>query len=110
MAQKRKQGKRRRVPAFRKKEKNILAISIGIITLAAVCAVMFFGYQDLTGKRNELQQQAEQLQIKIDAENERTAELQEFETYTHTKKYAEETAKDVLGYVYDDEIVFKLGE
>lgn len=71
---------------------------------------MFFGYQNLTGKRNALQQQAEQLQNKIDEENERTAELQEFETYTHTKKYAEETAKDVLGYVYDDEIVFKLEE
>ena len=71
---------------------------------------MFFGYQNLTGKRNALQQQAEQLQNRIDEENERTAELQEFETYTHTKKYAEETAKDVLGYVYDDEIVFKLEE
>lgn len=71
---------------------------------------MFFGYQNLTGKRNALQQQAEQLQNKIDEENDRTAELQEFETYTHTKKYAEETAKDVLGYVYDDEIVFKLEE
>lgn len=110
MAQRRGQGKRRKVPAFRKKEKNILAISIGVITLVAVCAVMFFGYQDLTGKRSELQQQAEQLQIKIDNENKRTEELQEYETYTHTKKYAEETAKDVLGYVYDDEIVFKLEE
>ena len=47
---------------------------------------------------------------KMAREQERTAELQEFETYTHTKKYAEEIAKEKLGYVYEGEIVFKKDE
>ena len=47
------------------------------------------------------------MQQQIDAENARTEELKELETYTKTKKYAEEVAKDKLGLVYDNEIVFK---
>ena len=31
----------------------------------------------------------------------------ELETYTKTKKYAEEVAKDKFGLVYDNEIIFK---
>ena len=33
--------------------------------------------------------------------------MKELETYTKTKKYAEEVAKDKLGLVYDNEIIFK---
>lgn len=49
----------------------------------------------------------QELQQQIDAENARTEELKELETYTKTKKYAEEVAKDKLGLVYDNEIIFK---
>ncbi len=38
---------------------------------------------------------------------ERAKELEEFATYTKTKKYAEEVAKDKLGLVYEDEIIFQ---
>ena len=36
-----------------------------------------------------------------------TLELEEFATYTKTKKYAEEVAKDKLGLVYENEIIFQ---
>ena len=32
---------------------------------------------------------------------------EEFEAYTQTKKYVEEVAKERLGLVYEDEILFK---
>ena len=50
------------------------------------------------------------MEEKVAEEEERATQLQEFETYTHTKKYAEEVAKEVLGYVYDGEIIFQLDE
>lgn len=34
-------------------------------------------------------------------------ELQEFEKYTSTTKYIEEVARDKLGLLYDNEIIFK---
>ena len=43
----------------------------------------------------------------IAEEEARTEELKEFETYTKTKKYAEEVAKDKLGLVYENQIIFQ---
>ena len=43
----------------------------------------------------------------MEQEEKRTEELKQFETYTKTKKYAEEVARDKLGFVYDNEIIFK---
>ena len=37
----------------------------------------------------------------------RTEELIEYEKYTKTAKYVEEVAKDKLGLVYEDEIIFE---
>ena len=37
-------------------------------------------------------------------------EIEEFRKYTETKKYVEEVAKERLGLVYEDEILFKATE
>ena len=49
------------------------------------------------------------LQEQIEAEQERTKEIEEYEKYTQTKKYIEEVAKDKLGLVHEGEIIFKEG-
>ncbi|MCI9333955.1 MAG: hypothetical protein HFI98_04245 [Lachnospiraceae bacterium] len=43
----------------------------------------------------------------MEAEQKRAQEIDEFEKYTHTKKYVEEVARDKLGLVYEGEILFK---
>ena len=67
-------------------------------------------------KSIELQQKLETYQAKelllqeqIEAEQERTKEIEEYEKYTQTKKYIEEVAKDKLGLVHEGEIIFKEG-
>ena len=47
------------------------------------------------------------LEEKLEQEQAREQNLAEFETYTHTKKYAEQVAKEKLGYVYKGEIIFQ---
>ena len=37
----------------------------------------------------------------------RSEEIAEYEKYTHTKKYIEEVAKDKLGLIHEDEIIFR---
>ena len=37
-------------------------------------------------------------------------ELEEYEKYTKTAKYVEEVAKEKLGLVYEDEIIFQAEE
>ena len=43
----------------------------------------------------------------IAAEERRAEEISDLEAYTRTKKYVEDVAKEKLGLVYEDEIIFK---
>ena len=100
-----------KVAAFRRpKKKGHLGVLLVLITL--VVFVGLFGYNSLAlrEQEKELDNQIAAMTEKMTQEEERTRDLQEFETYTHTKKYAEEVAKEKLGYVYEGEIVFKKDE
>lgn len=98
----------KREAAFRKprRPKKVMYIAT---TLLVAMFVAFFAYKGSSLRKDKemLDRQISQTQEKLDDEEARTRELQEFEVYTHTKKYAEEVAKDVLGYVYDGEIIFQ---
>ena len=100
-----------KVAAFRKpKKRGHLGVLLVLITL--VVFVGLFGYNSLTLRQQEKELDAEiaAMNDKLAQEQERTLELEQFETYTHTKKYAEEIAKEKLGYVYEGEIVFQKDE
>ena len=53
------------------------------------------------------QEKIAQLEAEIEAEEQRSEEIEEYSKYVQTKKYAEEIAKEKLGLVYEDEIIFK---
>lgn len=80
---------------------------MAFLAIGMIIAVVGINSISLKQKQAKYIAREEELQQQIDAENERTEELREFETYTKTKKYAEEVAKDKLGLVYDNEIIFK---
>lgn len=94
-------------PAFRKEKKSYLSAIVVVGAIVLFCGFMGYKAYVLNCTKLSLQQDIANLNSKIEQENNRTTELKEFEVYTHTKKYAEEVAKDVLGYVYEDEIIFK---
>lgn len=53
------------------------------------------------------QEKIAELESQIEEEKEKSEELEEYSKYVQTKKYAEEVAKEKLGLVYEDEIIFK---
>ena len=53
------------------------------------------------------QEKIAELESQIEAEEKKSEELEEYSKYVQTKKYAEEVAKEKLGLVYEDEIIFK---
>lgn len=65
---------------------------------------------ELRQKQEAYAARIEQLQEQVGAENQRALEIEEYGKYTQTKKYVEEVAKDKLGLVYEDEIIFKSEE
>lgn len=53
------------------------------------------------------QEKIAELEAQIEAEENKAEEIEEYSKYVQTKKYAEEVAKEKLGLVYEDEIIFK---
>ena len=64
----------------------------------------------LQQKNESYRQQEEELLAQIAEEEERAEEIEELKKYVQTKKYVEEVAKERLGLVYEDEILFKAEE
>lgn len=97
-----------RRPVFRRrKNENRLGMSMAFLAIVMIVAVVGINSISLKQKQAKYIAREQELQQQIDAETARSEQLKELETYTKTKKYAEEVAKDKLGLVYDNEIIFK---
>ena len=97
---------RRRV-AYRKQKQNKFAMALVTMVLLMLVAVVNIRKVELKEKQAVYIARREELQAKIDREEARAEELKEYEKYTQTQKYIEDIAKEKLGLVYEDEIVFK---
>ena len=89
--------------SFQNKTGMLLATFVVII----IDVVVSVKSVSLIKKVNEYETREEALNSQIKIETARSEEIAEFERYTHTRKYIEDTAKDKLGLVYPGEIIFK---
>ncbi len=94
---------------LRDRRKHLESWGILLVVLA-VFGVTTIGSLQLRQKNQVYKAKEEALEEAIQKEVERAEEIKEFEAYTKTKKYVEEVAKDKLGLVYEDEIIFKASE
>lgn len=101
-------GKRRKTPEFlRARNENRLGMTVAAIAIIIMVSVVSVHSFSLKEKEAAYAAREQELIRQIELENQRTEELHELETYTKTKKYAEEVAKEKLGLVYENEIIFK---
>lgn len=75
-----------------------MLLLLGIISIKCI---------ELRHKNELLKKEETVLKEKIEKEAIRAKEIEELSKYIQTKKYAEEVAKEQLGMVYPDEIIFK---
>lgn len=97
----------RRRAAYRKQNQNRFAVVLVALVLFMLIVVVDIRKDALKEKQAAYIARQEELQRKIDQEEARSAEIEEYEKYTQTQKYIEDMAKEKLGLVYEDEIVFK---
>ncbi|RHF94263.1 septum formation initiator family protein [Roseburia rectibacter] len=91
----------------RKKNNNRAGkLCIGLIVIAFV-AVMSVQIIRVYQKDQEYIQQEASLQKQLEDETARGEQLSNYETYTKSQQYVEDTAKSKLGLAYDNEIIFK---
>ena len=91
---------------IRDQRKLLRAMGILLIVMAVFC-VTAIGSLQLKQKNQTYQNREAVLEKQIADETERSKEIENLETYTKTKKYVEDVAKEKLGLVYEDEILFK---
>lgn len=96
-----------RKAAYRKKRQNRFGMFLVSVVVIMLLLVVAFNSIDLMAKKEAYQHKEAALLEQIAAEEERAQEIEEYEKYTHTKKYVEEVARDKLGLVYEGEILFK---
>lgn len=94
----------------RKKRQNGFSVALVIMVLVMLMIVITFGRINLQKKQEVYAQKEQQLQEQIDAEVKRSEEIEEYRKYTQTQKYVEEVAKEKLGLVNENEIIFKTEE
>lgn len=91
----------------RKKDNNRAGkLCIGIIVVAFV-AVMSLQIAQIYQKDKAYQEKQAALEQQLEEEQKRAEELEDYEAYTKSQQYVEDTAKSKLGLAYDDEIIFK---
>ena len=95
---------RRRQRRKRESKVGILAISFMVLGLFAVIA---YKGEELKIKNEAYIAKEAALMAQIQEEQERTEELREYSKYIKTKKYIEEVAREKLGLIYEDEIIFR---
>lgn len=96
-----------RKAAYRKKRQNRTGMLLVITVVLMMLVVVAVKSVELREKRATYLAREEQLMQEIEAEQERTEDIEEYQKYTQTKKYVEEVAKEKLGLVYEGEIIFK---
>ncbi len=96
-----------RKPAYRKRRHNKMGIFLVTFCIVMIFIVVAFGSIGLRNKQKMYSEQEALLDEQIAEEMLRTEELKEYETYTKTNAFVEEIAKEKLGLVYEDEILFR---
>lgn len=96
-----------RKAVYQTKYNNKAAIYIVFCILIVIAAILCFNCYTLKEKKSDLEAQKAYCEELLNAEQEETLELEELEKTTKTKKYYEQVAREKLGMVYEDEIIFK---
>lgn len=90
----------------RKKKKSSGKVYIAGIMLFLVF-VMSIQLVRLYQKNQQYAVQEKALATELQEQQDKQSELQNYETYTKSQEYVEDTAKSKLGLLYNDEIIFR---
>ncbi len=98
---------RKRRSPIKKKKQNRYSMALIVVVILMLVVVVSFKRLELKEKQQGYAKREEQLTEQIEEQKKRAEEIDEYEKYTKTKKYAEEVAKEKLGLVNENEIVFQ---
>ena len=95
---------------MRRRYKKRTGIGIIAFVVLILCAIVSFRRISLGQERNAAEITINRLEARKQEELERKEEIAQYKAYTKTRKYIEDMARDKLGLVYEDEIIFEAEE
>lgn len=96
----------RKKAAYRKRLHNRFSMFLVTMIVLVLVVVVGIGSYGLYQERNALLEQVAENEVVIQKEVQKAEELEQYEKYTQTMQYYEEVAKERLGLVHEDEIIF----
>jgi len=94
----------------KKRPKRALGLIILLVCVIGICGYLYYRECQLRKQYNELAAEKARLETLLEEEKKRADELDDYKAYVQTKDYIEKVARDVLGLVYEDEVIFKPSE
>jgi cell division protein DivIC len=92
---------------MRRVQKRKTGIGIIAFVILMLFGTVAYGRIGLQDKYKEDKLKIERLQSRIDEQEERAVDINNLKAYVQTKKYIEDIAREKLGLVYEDEIIFE---
>lgn len=96
--------------AYRKKSQNRFSMFLVSLVVLMLLIMVQIGSLDLQNKIDAKAEEAALLDVQIETERQRAIEIEQFGKEVQTKGYIENIAREKLGLVYEDEILFKHGD
>lgn len=91
----------------RSKKKNRSGLIIIAVAVMLLCGIIFFREKELLSEKAALTAKVTELNEQIEAETEIKKELVSKKAYMQTVRYVEDIAREKLGLVFPDEIIFR---
>jgi cell division protein DivIC len=92
---------------MRRRYKNRTGIVVISFVVLILCGIVSYNRIGLDKKGARAETQIERLNAKIDKQKERKTEIENRKAYMQTDQYIEDVAREKLGLVYGDEIIFE---
>ncbi len=94
---------------MRKKRRKVKRTGLGLVAIMVllICGVVTYKRQELNKESVKAELKIEELNKAILAQEEKSKEIKDLKAYVQTYKFYEEMAREKLGLVYEDEIIFK---
>ena len=101
---KQRRRRRRTKKSMQRHKRSVFAVCAVVFLLFAVISV---NSMTLRAKDQFYQAQEQELEEQIKEEKARSKEIEDLEEYVGTDEYVEDVAKEKLGLVHENEIIFK---
>lgn len=100
-------ARRRRTPAYRKNRYERTTMVVLTMLLILISSIIGIKSMSLMERKSACIERESRLKEEIEAEKDRTKEIDAYREYVKTPRYKEEMAKDKLGMVYEGDIIFQ---